>query len=298
MNPLHGEIAALLTAVCWTYNSIVFSRAGRRVGSPTVNHIRLWVAMAALLVVHSVAHGSPLALSLGGRNTLWLALSGVVGYVIGDSLLFEAFVLIGARISMLLMLLSPIFSSIMAWIILGEHLAPLEILAILVTVAGIALVVSSSSGVDNQQRRRFRLGILMGIGGAAGQAGGLLLSKMGMAGGVSVISANQIRVIAALAVMAPFYLISGRLHRDFTRMRDRKAFRDISRGALIGPVLGVILSLVAIRNAPIGVASTLMSLAPVLLLPISRYLFHERITWQAVAGTVVALAGSAMLFFI
>jgi len=298
MSSLHGELAALMTAACWTYNSIAFSHAGRRVGSTTVNHVRLWVAMAALLPIHMAAHGTLLASGLGWRATTWLALSGVIGYVVGDAFLFEAFVLIGARLSMLLMLLAPIFGSIMAWIFLGEHLKALEITAILVAVSGIGMVIASTRSSDLGPRNRFRLGVLLGIGGAAGQAGGLLLSKLGMNAGASPIAANQIRVIAALAVLTPIFLLKGRIRKDLHKMQDRRALIDITSGGLVGPVLGVILSLVAIRHAPIGVASTLMSLSPVLLLPISRYFFHEHITWSAVGGTVIALAGSAMLFVI
>lgn len=295
-NPI-GELAALLTAVCWTYNSIAFSRAGRRVGSVTVNHVRLWIALAALLPIHWLAHGTLLASGLGWKATAWLALSGIVGYVVGDAFLFEAFVLIGARLSMLLMLLAPIFGSILAWMFLGEHLRPLEITAILIAVSGIAMVIASTRSSDVTPRRRFRLGILLGVGGAFGQAGGLLLSKLGMVAGASPIAANQVRVIAAVAVLTPFFLLRGRLGTDIAKMRDRRALADITTGAMVGPVLGVILSLVAIRHAHIGVASTLMSLSPVLLLPISRYLFREQISWPAVAGTVVALSGAAILFF-
>ncbi|MDY0296088.1 MAG: DMT family transporter [Acidobacteriota bacterium] len=297
MNSLYGELAALVTAVCWTYNSIAFSHAGRRVGSATVNHVRLWVALAALLPIHLVAHGSLLASGLGWQATAWLALSGIVGYVVGDAFLFEAFVLIGARLSMLLMLLAPIFSSILARIFLGERLNSREMSAILIAVAGIGIVIASTRSGDGAPRRNFRIGLLLGIGGAAGQAGGLLLSKLGMMAGASPIAANQVRVVAALAVLTPYFLLRGRLGSDMRKMRDHRALVDITSGAMVGPVLGVILSLVAIRHAHIGIASTLMSLSPVLLLPISRYLFNEHISMRAVTGTIIALAGSAMLFF-
>jgi len=298
MSNMCGEAAALLTAVCWTFNSIVFSMAGRRVGSVTVNHIRLLVALVAMFPVHMAAHGSLLATGQGWRSTAYLALSGIVGYALGDAFLFEAFVLIGARLSMLLMLLTPIFGSVMAWLFLGEYLKPLEITAILIAVSGIAMVIGSNRSVNLGERRNFRLGVLLGVGAAAGQAGGLLLSKLGMASGASPIAANQIRVIAALAVIAPLFFLNGRLGRDLEKMRDRRALGYITSGALVGPVLGVILSLVAISHAHIGVASTLMSLSPVLLLPVARYLYRETITWPAIAGTGIALTGSAMLFFI
>ena len=79
-------------------------------------------------------------------------------------------------------------------------------------------------------------------------------------------------------------------------MKDRKALLEIGAGALTGPVLGVTLSLVAIAHTHIGVASTLMSLTPVILLPVSYFLFKEKITSRAIVGTLVALLGVVLLF--
>ncbi len=67
-------------------------------------------------------------------------------------------------------------------------------------------------------------------------------------------------------------------------------------GAFSGPFIGVTLSLVALGNAQVGVASTLMSLTPAFLLPFSAIVFKEPIWRRAVYGTVLALAGVALLF--
>ena len=69
-------------------------------------------------------------------------------------------------------------------------------------------------------------------------------------------------------------------------------------GGALGPLFGVWLSLVAIDLAPIGIATTLMALPPVFLLPIGRFVFGERITAHAIFGTFVALAGVALLFLL
>jgi drug/metabolite transporter (DMT)-like permease len=52
---------------------------------------------------------------------------------------------------------------------------------------------------------------------------------------------------------------------------------------------------VAIDRASIGVASTIMSLTPLFLIPVSRFVFREPITLRAVVGTLIALAGVALL---
>ena len=164
-----GETAALLTSVCWSCSSVAFGKAGERAGSPTVNHVRLWLALLLLSLIHLLLLGTPFPFGARRPELLWMALSGLVGFSIGDSLLFESFVRIGARLSMLIMTLAPIIGALLGWVFLGETLSVLEICAIGVTLGGIALVVAETQqGQRTGSRYRFA-GILMGVGGAAGR---------------------------------------------------------------------------------------------------------------------------------
>jgi len=296
----YGEIAALLTAVCWAFNSVVFTRAGKRVGAVTVNSVRLWTSFPALLLLHWLLFGTPFPFDIEPRRFLYLGISGVIGFVIGDTMLFESFLLIGPRLAMLLALLVPVFSALLAWVWLGEKLLVMEIVSMLVTIGGVAWVVAEKTApVDaptSRQPRKYRLGILLAVGGAAGQAVGLLFSKWGLAGGYSAISATLIRVSAAALVLVIVSLFQGKIRTHLAKMKDKKALLEIIAGSLTGPVLGVVFSLVAIAHAHIGVASTLMSLTPVFLLPVSYFLFKEKITSRAIIGTMIAFVGVILLF--
>jgi drug/metabolite transporter (DMT)-like permease len=64
----------------------------------------------------------------------------------------------------------------------------------------------------------------------------------------------------------------------------------------VGPFLGVWLSLIAIQRTEVGVASTLMGLSPIFLLPIGYLVFSERFGWRAVSGTMIAMVGVWLLF--
>ncbi|MCX6558552.1 MAG: DMT family transporter [Candidatus Aminicenantes bacterium] len=140
-----GEIAALLTAVCWSFNSVVFTRAGKRVGAVTVNAFRLWIAFPALVLLHWLLFGTPLPFAIEPGRLFFLGVSGVVGFVIGDAMLFESFLLIGPRLAMLLALLVPVFGALLAFVFLGEKLLALEIVSILVTIGGVAWVVAEET---------------------------------------------------------------------------------------------------------------------------------------------------------
>ncbi len=300
---VYGEITAVLTSVCWAFTSVMFTQAGRRLGSPIVSHVRLWIAFIALCVIHSIWFGSPFPFDIESRRFFYLGVSGVVGFVVGDGFLLEAFLLIGPRLAMLLMLLAPVFSAFLAWVLLGEVPSILEMMGILVTVGGIAWVVKektpspSPHATTSKKNPRYALGIVLSIGGAVGQAVGLLLSRMGLEGGYSTISANHVRVTCAALTLGLFYLLKKKIPTHVVKLKDKRALVEITSAALTGQVLGVTLSLEAIAHTHIGIASTLMSLSPILLIPVSYFIFKEKITPRAIIGTIVALLGMVLLFF-
>ena len=292
-----GEIAALGTSVCWTFTSIFFTLSGRRVGSLIVNQARLLLAVVFLLVTHLLVLGVLFPDQPGLYRWFWLGLSGIIGLVLGDGFLFQAFVLIGPRRSMLLMALVPIISILMAWLFLGETLSATEIVAIGLTVGGIAWVVSEGEANGVQvDRRRYWLGILAGLGGALGQALGLVASKKGMVGGFSPLSATLMRMMVAAAVIWGFALLRGRAGQSMRALADRQASLAILGGAIAGPLLGVWLSLIAVSLTQVGIAATLMALTPIFLLLPSQWIFKERISLQSVVGTAVAIVGVAIIF--
>jgi drug/metabolite transporter (DMT)-like permease len=292
-----GELAALLAALLWAFNSLLYTVAGRRVGSNTVNTLRIWLALFLLTGIHLLIYHTPLPWTMDPKALFYLAMSGVVGLVIGDGCLFEAFVLIGARLGMLMMLLVPIFSTIFAWLFLHEKLVLIEIVGIFVTVLGIAWVIFEKNENNTGPKAKLAWGIFLGALAAFGQALGLLFSKMGMKGGVNAISANWVRMAAAAFSILVLSLLLGRMAHHWQGLKNRKAFLEIGIGAVIGPVLGVCLSLVAIVKINVGIASTLMSLSPVMLIPLSYVFFKERVSVGVVIGTFVALMGAMILFF-
>jgi uncharacterized membrane protein len=298
-----GEIAALATSLCWSLNSIQFTFAGRRVGSRVVNRVRLALAIVFLSLAHLLVYGRLWPIQAEPYRWGWLGLSGAIGLILGDGSLFHAFLLIGPRKSMVLMTLVPVISTVAAWVLLGEILLPIEIIAILVTVGGIAWVVlekepekSADEQKAEENTRNRILGVLLGIGGATGQALGLVAAKRGLVGDFPALSATMIRMIVAAVVIWLLALIRGQIGPTWEALRDKQARLWIIGGAFIGPFIGVWLSLIAVRTAPVGIASTLMALSPIVLIPFDHWLFGETITPRSIAGTIIALGGAAIIF--
>ncbi len=294
-----GEIAALLTSVFFSITAVIFSQTSYRVGSQITNRVRLVIALIYLMIINLILLGQPLPLNAGIDRWVWLSLSGVIGLALGDMFLFRAYEHIGPRLGMLLLSLAPIIGALLAWLLFGETLRLGQIAGIVITLSGIAWVVSTRPAENSNQPHVDGRGLLYGVLAATGQAVGLVLSKQGVTGDFSPFAGNAIRMLAA---MVAFWLMTfaqrqGRETIEAVR-HNRSALQLIAVGALVGPVLGVSASLLAVQHAEIGVASTLMALPPVFLLPISYFLFKERFGWQTIAGTFVAMLGVALLFLV
>ncbi len=292
-----GEIAALITAVCWTVTALAFEPATKKIGSVAVNLIKLSLGALLLGCFTLVTRGMFLPFDASAHTWLWLSLSGVAGFVIGDYCLFKSYTIISARVAMLVMALAPPMAALMGWLWLGETLTPIDIWGMALTLLGISLVVLKKDAGSNQLSFKHPVaGILLALGGALGQAGGLVLSKYGMHGYHPFASA-QIRVITGLAGFAILYTALGGWRRLPGIFKDRELMGQLTLGTTFGPFLGVSFSLLAVQHTSTGIASTIMALVPVLIIPPSVILFRQRVSLMEIIGAVVAVAGVWLLFF-
>lgn len=296
MGYILGQVFALLTAACWAQNAVFFSLAGKRVSSRTTTHIRLWIALPLIMITHLIFFGSLFPVNADLYGYIFLSISGIIGFFIADLLIFESFILIGPRDTMLIMTLTPIFSSIFSWLILSEVLKIIHIFAIIITIIGIGWVISEETENKKEKKKNKTIGILIALGGAIGQAIGLVFSKLGMNYDLHPISANTIRIAAGFIGLVLYTYFKNELKNDFIKMKDKKALFFIAFASFVGPILGVVFSLYAVRIAPVGIVSTLMQTSPILLLPVDHFYFKQKVTFRAIIGTVIAIAGASMFF--
>ncbi len=292
-----GELSALATAALWAVTSLLFTSAVGRVGAMQVNISRLVVA-ALLLAATIAAAGLPLGLT--ARQAWLLVASGVVGLVFGDSFLFKAFHLVGARTSMLIMSLAPALAAVMAYVFLGETLSGLAVAGTALTLAGVVAVVWERSGPPDAVTRRRPVGVVFALFGALGQAGNLVLAKLAFREGpIDDFVASFVRIAASVCLLVPAAALAGSFRAPWRVFRaDRRALVLVLLASVGGSYLGITLSLVAVKHADVGIAATIMATVPILMLPMARFLERERVSWRAVSGAFVAVAGVAILFLL
>ncbi len=287
-----GEFAALAVAVCWTLSALFFEKAGRKIGSLSVNIIRLVWAFVLLGITLLFTKNTFFPLDATPTQWFWLGLSGIVGLFIGDLFLFKSYLLIGSRTATLIMSSVPVITATIGWFVLDEILELKHIMAIVICISGIVIAIA-----DKRLKIRVpKKGLLFAFGGAVGQAGGLILSKKGL-GDYDPISATQIRILFGLVCFIIMITIVGRWGKVKEAFTDKSGIRAVSIGSFFGPFLGITLSLFAIQHTHTGIASTFMSLVPVFIILPSAWMFKEKITTHHVIGAIVSIVGVSLFFF-
>ncbi|WFA10172.1 DMT family transporter [Tissierella sp. Yu-01] len=291
-----GELAALGTALCWSIVGVAFESAGKKVGSLSVNYIRLILGFVFISIASFFSRGLLFPVDATINNWIWLSISGFIGFFLGDMFLFQSYVEIGSRISSLIMALSPPITALLGYVILRERLKPIGILGMIITTIGIAMVILSRDSEDKKIKINLSpKGLLYAFLGATGQAVGLIFSKVGM-GDYNAFAATQIRIIAGFISFTVFIFILKKF-RDVRKAFDNKeAMKSIGIGALFGPFIGVTLSLISVRYTTAGISSIISSISPVTIIPFSILILKEKIKPKEIIGAVISVIGVAVMF--
>jgi drug/metabolite transporter (DMT)-like permease len=289
-----GELAALATAICWTFTALCFEYSTKKIGSLSVNIIKMYLAFVLFTVFAWIFRDKPLPTDATGFSWLWLGLSGIIGFVLGDLFLFKALAIIGARTSMLIMALVPPITAVIGFFLLSETIALRYGLGMALTLGGVATVILTRESGTKQLKHPVR-GIFYAFIGMVGQAVGLVLSKYGM-GEYNAFSATQIRIIAGMLgyTLLMFHFRAWR--QLMTAFSNIPAMKAATLGSVFGPFVGVYLSLLAVQNTSTGIASTIMAIVPVLIIPFSVMLFKEKINLREIIGAIIAVTGTAIMF--
>jgi drug/metabolite transporter (DMT)-like permease len=316
---MYGPYLALGTALCWTFSAVAFEEASRRVGSVPVNILRLLVAMLLLMAFNAARLGQPIPTGATADQWGLMLASGVLGFFVGDLALFRAYVLLGARLSSLLMCLAPPVAAVTELLFLDGWISLRQVLGMFVTLAGVAWVIyerpagkrvvtpadteapttdlAAPLPAARQPWRVTPFAVFLGVTAAVGQGVGIVFTKAGMSRPPELdpFAASQMRIVAGIVTFAGLVLVTGRVGDCVRATRNGKAMLLLLVGAITGPLLGVSMLNKAVSLIPSGVAQTITSLVPVLIIPLSVRLQKEQVSWKALLGAIAAVGGVGML---
>ena len=300
-----GEFISIGVAFSWTATALLSEFGSKRLGNLTLNVLRMALALLFSVVLFGVVTGNILPPGASAEACGWMLLSGLVGYVIGDFCLFQCYIIIGSRYGQLFMTLAPLSAALMAWVMLGQQMTLMSILAMLVTLFGISISVLGRGEHHKVSLKLPLNGILFAIGAAVCQGVGLVLSKIGMdyyepsasmPEWLVPFSANFYRCVAGIIGFTFLLYYRDGIGPLREAMHDKKGLYVATATTIFGPFVGVGFSLMAVQYTAAGIASTLMAMTPIIIILPAYWLFHEKITWKAVLGALISVIGVSLFF--
>ncbi len=305
---MSGEIIAILTTLCWSLGIFPFTEATKRIGAAPINQYRLllaWVIISIILFFSNGLSASDLFSNPKQNHYLFLGLSGVIGFTIGDYCSFTSFKLLGPKLGSLYTTFAPGAALSIGFLVLGESINSMGIIGILITIGGVIWLTLSKkdkAAAELAGFKRDKKGIAFGIFGALCQGTGLVLSKYGMDyynEKLPTMHAVWIRLLFAFSVAFIVSLLAKKLITNSKPIlsNQNNALPFMITGTILGPVAGVSLSLLTIQKLEVAVAQTIFALLPIFVLPINLWVYKEKITIQSVFACLTAIIGVFILIW-
>lgn len=306
-----GELISLSVAFSWTICAMFAEVASKRLGALVLNVLKMALSLLMFVVLLLIVTGKAYPYGASPQAWMWLSLSGLVGYVLGDYCLFNSYIYIGARYGQLLMTLAPIAAAVTGWFILGESMPGVALLAMFLTIGGISLSLYRKPDANGSGTALPLKGILLGAGAGICQGIGLVLSARGidcyeqsaasmeLTENTDIIpfASTMIRAITGFIGFTLWTLLSGHGKDLAAAVTDRKGMRYATAVTVFGPFVGVSLSLMATLYTNAGIAQTIMALTPVLIIIPTYFIFHQKVRLREVIGALVAVSGVSLFFF-
>ncbi|MBE9120314.1 DMT family transporter [Tychonema sp. LEGE 07199] len=286
-----GEIAALGAAFVWALSSTIWQRVGQQIPAVVLNFLKGAIALFMLLVTVLILGKSFPAVN---SNILaMLLISGALGIGLGDTAWFVVLKYLGARRALLLETLSPPLTALLGFLFLQEKLSPIACTGILLTICGVAWVISERTAETTLPSKHLWLGLGISLLGQTAHAAGAVLSRAAFNQiDIDPLWTVALRLSGGIAVMLCF--LNPKNLGTCKQLKAPKILGAIILAAFLGTYLGIFLQQTSLKYAPAAIAQTLSSASPLFVLPLA-VVAGEKVSFRAVLGVVGAIAGIALL---
>ena len=298
MSNFIGEISALSAAFFWALASMIYRLLGKTIAPLQLNILKGLIAIALLLLTLTWQGWQWGEVSNSG--IIVLAFSGILGIGLGDTAYFVALNQLGARKTLLLETLAPPISAFLAFILIGERLSYFAWCGILLTILGVAWVISERTVDVGINRASFLVGVAWGLGAAIAQASGVVLSRTVLiSSSLSPLESSLIRLTGGLVITCLLLLLPLPLPKiksaEKIESLSLRIWGILAIATFFSTYLGIWLQQTSLKYAPAGIAQTLLATSPLFVIPMV-VIGGEKVSWRSLGGVLVAIVGISLLF--
>ncbi len=290
-----GELAALGVAFLWALTSVIYSRLGKKIPPLVMNLSKgaIAIAMAFLTILLS---GEQLLPTIDSVRFVLLLLSGAVGIGVGDTAYFAALNNLGARRTLLLKTLGPPMTAIVSTIFLQEQLSSIAWVGILLTILGVAWVISER--VKNATTNdKLIIGVSFALLSAFTDGMGAVLSRAALAHTtINSLWSAMVRLVGGVLILLLWLTLKQEPARlSLKELRSGQILGIIILCAFLSTYLGFWLQQISLKFTAAGIAKSLGATSPLFILPLAFWM-GEVVSLRAILGVLVAIAGVGLLF--
>jgi drug/metabolite transporter (DMT)-like permease len=285
-----GALFALGSALAWAVIGLMVRTLAPHYSSVTINAARSLVSGAILLAWVAATEDLAAVAGLSPGTVALLGLSIVVASAIGDTVFFESTRALGLGRAMTVSMTYPLMSALLAAALVGEPLTPPVLLGSVITLAGIALIVTARPA-EPILAGRFWSGVGAATLAAMAWAVSVVLLKAPLAE-IDAVTAQAVRlpIAGAALLMTPWgWAAPAELRRGGLAL----AWRLFLVSAVT--VASSVLFVAGLKYGGVAVATVLSSTAPMFAIPLGFFFLGERLSRRAIVGSVITAGGIAVL---
>ena len=290
--PHIGEVLSVLAALIWAVSVVLFRISGRELKPLALNFFKNIVAVVLLLATLLVArqslfHDAPLL------DYVLLALSGILGVAVADTLFFKSLNIVGAGLSQIVSLTYSPFVILFTFVFLGERLTIGDLAGATLILVGVLLTISRGSTSD-VSAHDLRVGIGLATLSVALMALAVTLAKP-VLDRSPVLWSTTIRLLAGVVALVLLTVVSPRRRYLWSTLRPSRSWKVAIPAAILGAYVAMIVWVAGMKYTQASTASILNQTSAVFVLPLAAILLHERVTLRKLAAVAMAVGGVALV---
>ena len=278
-----GIIAALLSAASWAFATVLFDRLGKVIPSAGITFLKgaLSIAMMSVLILFTGG-----LTEVRQSDIVCLAFSGIIGISLGDTLFFKSLQDLGAKVQVLYFLLGQVVTMLLSFLLLGDVLTVIQYIGGLVLLAGIVVVIWGKQE-DHPNKKR---GIILGFLSILCYSISTIMVKVSI-GETDVVTATFYRMVTGTIVILFAGVTSKKIVEWLRPLHDIKTIFLFFINVVVITFGGFMLSMLAIKNISVSLASILGATEPIFVLLFAWMINHEHTSKQELFGAALSITG-------
>ncbi len=305
-----GYLIAFLAMIAGTLSTIPFTDAARKWGAVAINHFRLLLGFIVLsAIVMILDKKSPITLFTTPSSTeyAYLCTSGIIGLVVGDYFGFHCLAILGAKRFSIFNTIAPGAALAFGFLLVGESIDFIGIIGMAISIGGMIWFIQASdtreidAHIVHEYGKRSK-GVLFGVLSGLFQGFHMALAKKALTDEsvhISPVHATWIRVLGAVTAYFIFTFLTGRFKEKVINpiRAEKSTIPKATLATIFGLVLSIILVMWSLSLCKVAIAQTIISLSPILIMPVAYFLYKEKMTVQTFIAGLVSIFGVYVLIW-